>query len=91
MNSILVSTTDHGVGTNEVGPVTGDLTITTTIRDGKTDVTVAYVGAEDTYHVKGSPLDGEVSCAAVVEHLLSDHGTSASGNPKPGTLETFPQ
>ncbi|WP_422070632.1 HNH endonuclease family protein [Streptomyces orinoci] len=45
-----------GVMTDEVGVITGDLTVTTTTRpDGRADITVEYTGAEERYVMTGSP------------------------------------
>lgn len=46
-----------GAMTDEVGVITGDLTITTTARpDGLADIAVEYTGAEETYTLTGSPV-----------------------------------
>ncbi|ARZ66072.1 hypothetical protein SMD11_0406 [Streptomyces albireticuli] len=46
-----------GVMTDDVGVVTGDLTIVTTSRDGRdAEVTVQYTGAEEWYTMTGSPV-----------------------------------
>lgn len=44
-----------GVLTEEVGVVTGDLTVHTTWVDGEASVTVQYTGAADWFTVSGSP------------------------------------
>lgn len=43
--------------TDEVGIVTGELTVVTDIREGQAVVRVGYAGAEETYTVTGGPLD----------------------------------
>lgn len=46
-----------GVMTDDVGVITGDLTIVTTCRgDGRADVLVQYTGAEEWYTLTGSPV-----------------------------------
>ncbi|GGN45812.1 hypothetical protein [Streptomyces fuscichromogenes] len=46
-----------GAMTDEVGVITGDLTITTTARpDGLADIAAEYTGAEETYTLTGSPV-----------------------------------
>ncbi|WP_405148467.1 hypothetical protein OG589_11175 [Sphaerisporangium sp. NBC_01403] len=58
--------------TDEVGIVTGDLTVVTDIREGQAVVQVAYTGAEESYTVTGGPLviaggdDGACVHAAMV-------------------------
>ncbi|MFJ1751288.1 hypothetical protein ACIOJD_34430 [Streptomyces sp. NPDC088116] len=43
--------------TDEVGVITGDLTLTTALRpDGKAEVTVQYTGAAEWYTLTGSPV-----------------------------------
>ncbi|MEU6244659.1 hypothetical protein [Streptomyces sp. NPDC047024] len=45
-----------GAMTDEVGVITGDLTLTTVTRpDGLADIHIAYTGAEETYTLTGSP------------------------------------
>ncbi|MFJ2217782.1 hypothetical protein ACIQVO_36830 [Streptomyces sp. NPDC101062] len=45
-----------GAMTDEVGVITGDLTLTTSARpDGQADVRVQYTGAEEWYTLAGSP------------------------------------
>ncbi|MEV7007762.1 hypothetical protein [Streptosporangium sp. NPDC051022] len=45
-----------GVMTDEVGVVTGDLTIRTEATDDAAHVTVQYVGADEWYTLTGSPI-----------------------------------
>lgn len=46
-----------GAMTDEVGVVTGELTVSTTLRpDGRADVAVQYTGAEEWYVLTGSPV-----------------------------------
>ncbi|MBZ6128748.1 hypothetical protein KVH23_32900 [Streptomyces olivaceus] len=47
-----------GAMTDEVGVVTGDLTVATTVQaDGLAAVTLQYTGAEEWYTLTGSPVD----------------------------------
>ncbi|MFE7456218.1 hypothetical protein ACIOD0_17745 [Kitasatospora albolonga] len=46
-----------GAMTDEVGVVTGELTVSTTLRpDGRAEVAVQYTGAEEWYVLTGSPV-----------------------------------
>ncbi|GAA0819172.1 hypothetical protein ACFQVD_29900 [Streptosporangium amethystogenes subsp. fukuiense] len=45
-----------GVMTDEVGTVTGDLTVVTEVAGGQAAVRVQYTGAEEWYVATGSPL-----------------------------------
>ncbi|WP_285942228.1 hypothetical protein [Actinomadura xylanilytica] len=45
-----------GVMTVEVGVVTGDLTVVTTVRDDKAHIAVQYTGADEWYTLQGSPV-----------------------------------
>ncbi|MGW6566755.1 hypothetical protein [Streptomyces sp. NPDC054975] len=45
-----------GVLTDEVGAVTGDLTVHTTWADGEARVAVQYTGASDWFTMAGSPV-----------------------------------
>jgi hypothetical protein len=56
MRSTIMSTTG-GVMTKEVGAVTGELEVVTRYRVEDIEVTVRYVGAEEWYTVKGSPVE----------------------------------
>ncbi|MCX5410165.1 hypothetical protein OHA37_00070 [Streptomyces sp. NBC_00335] len=58
----VVPLTDHvkagpgGVMTDEVGVITGDVSVTTTAGpDGTVDVRIQYTGAEESYTLTGSP------------------------------------
>lgn len=45
-----------GAMTDDVGVITGDLTLATTLRtDGHADITVQYTGADEWYTLTGSP------------------------------------
>ncbi|MFF0506086.1 hypothetical protein ACIQU8_10240 [Streptomyces griseus] len=46
-----------GAMTDEVGVVTGELTVSTTLRpDGRAEIAVQYTGAEEWYVLSGSPV-----------------------------------
>ncbi|MEU0161388.1 hypothetical protein ABZ154_21755 [Streptomyces sp. NPDC006261] len=46
-----------GAMTDEVGVVTGELTVSTTLRpDGRADIALQYTGAEEWYVLTGSPV-----------------------------------
>lgn len=45
-----------GVMTDEVGVVTGDLTVATTVTGEQAEVRVQYTGAEEWYILTGSPI-----------------------------------
>ncbi|MFD7861990.1 hypothetical protein [Streptomyces sp. NPDC057682] len=45
-----------GVLTEEVGPLSGDLTVHTTWADGSAQITVQYTGAADWFTMAGSPV-----------------------------------
>ncbi|MET9378321.1 hypothetical protein ACFYV5_10515 [Streptomyces sp. NPDC003035] len=45
-----------GVLTDEVGPVTGDVTVHTTWAEGEARVAVQYSGASDWFTMSGSPV-----------------------------------
>ncbi|MEU6081581.1 hypothetical protein [Streptomyces sp. NPDC047108] len=68
-----------GVMTEEVGTITGDLTVHTTWLEGEAAVAVQYTGASDWYTVSGSPVpaDNETTGRAVhqraVETVRSGH------------------
>ncbi|GII89721.1 hypothetical protein Ssi03_77110 [Sphaerisporangium siamense] len=62
--------------TDEVGVVTGDLTVATEVRGDQATITVQYTGAEEWYTVTGSPLtvvgcDGPWVHAAVVRAVAA--------------------
>ncbi len=52
-----VTSTTGGVMTKEVGAVTGKLEVLTRQRAESIEVAVRYVGAEEWYTVKGSPIE----------------------------------
>ncbi len=67
-----------GVMTDEVGTVTGDLTLLTELtEDGAVRVLVQYVGAEEWYRVTDSPTS--LPEGATLEQLHADLIRSMSG------------
>ncbi|SFD76229.1 hypothetical protein [Streptomyces aidingensis] len=52
-----VFTGPGGVRTDEMGVVTGDLTVHTTWVGDRADVTVQYTGASDWFTLSGSPVE----------------------------------
>ncbi|MFD5752231.1 hypothetical protein [Streptomyces sp. NPDC127033] len=51
-----VTTGPGGAMTDEVGVITGDLTLTTSTRpDGQADLRIQYTGADEWYTLTGSP------------------------------------
>lgn len=73
-----------GVTTTEVGIIGGDLEAWL---DG-TCVAVAYAGASDVYHVKGTAPEG-VGIDEIVAWLSRDPGVDEDGNPKETDLTDF--
>ncbi|MFG2193290.1 hypothetical protein [Streptomyces sp. NPDC048639] len=73
-----------GVMTDEVGAITGDLTVHTTWLEGEAAVAVQYTGAEDWYTVTGSPihagdeLTGRAVHQKAVETIRSGHAARLS-------------
>jgi hypothetical protein len=45
-----------GALTDEVGVITGELSVHTTWVEGRADITVQYVGSSDWYTLSGSPV-----------------------------------
>lgn len=73
-----------GVETDEVGVISGDVDVATTVSDGSAVVAVAYSGSDERYTVTGSPLQTGLSAAdaheRVVGALQQDPGRDAVGN-----------
>ena len=65
-----ITSTRGGVMTEEVGAVTGDLEVATSVRVGGAEAAVRYVGADEWYTVKGSPIE------------LSNSGSWSSSEPR---------
>lgn len=62
-----IQSTIGGVMTNEVGAITGELEVETTLAGRRLDVKVAYVGACEWYRVRGAPLS--VTTSDDLQHL----------------------
>lgn len=78
------SITTSGIETDDVGVISGDVDVTTIVKDGSAVVTVAYSGADEHYTVTGSPLrtalDALGAHAQVVDALRVNPGRDAVGN-----------
>ncbi|MFI2367764.1 hypothetical protein [Streptomyces sp. NPDC018833] len=77
-----------GVLTEEVGVVTGDLTVHTTWVDGEASVTVQYTGAADWFTVSGSPAPCPSEAAS---RDLHDAVIAAVRGPTTATVPALPQ
>jgi len=83
-----------GVLTDEVGVVTGDLTVHTTWADGEAQVAVQYSGASDWFTMTGSPVpcpsqeDSRALHEATVEAVRT--GAAATVPHGPDTTATAP-
>lgn len=76
--------------TNDVGVVSGELTIETSLGDGGTQVIATYVGSTDRYTVSGSPVASQLSHPEVIAHLTKDRGKGSDGNPQFTDLTDLP-
>jgi hypothetical protein len=91
--SVFASTTG-GVMTREVGAITGDLELATTMEDDRLVARVRYAGADEWYEIEGSPapveatLDPDEAHRLLVEHL-GRPGPVTQGNEEPVSLEGF--
>jgi hypothetical protein len=72
--------------TDEVGAITGALTLSLEPVPGAQSVRVAYEGASDLYTVEGSPVSASLSAEDLVAHLSSDPGLDEFDNPMSSTL-----
>jgi hypothetical protein len=73
--------------TEEVGSVTGDLTVHTTWADGEARVAVQYSGASDWFTMSGSP----VPCATELESReLHEAAVEAVRAGNAATVPSFP-
>ncbi len=79
--------------TREVGAITGDLELETTIEGDRLFARVRYAGANEWYEVAGSPAPFEGSDPDRVHDLLALHlgrpGPIRHGNEEPLSLEGF--
>lgn len=79
----IVSTVKAGPGgamTDEVGVITGDLTIATRLlADGRAHIAIQYTDADEWYTLTGSPVPAPQSLAALHEEVLEwvRHGDGA--------------
>ncbi|MFF8955518.1 hypothetical protein [Streptomyces sp. NPDC014894] len=77
-----------GVLTEEVGPLTGDLSVHTTWADGEARIAVQYSGASDWFTLSGSPIpcateeDSRALHQAVVEAVEQGGGASVPAVPR---------
>jgi hypothetical protein len=73
-----------GVDTVECGAVSGELVVTTTVRDGRAVTTVSYAGSPDVYTVTGSggetTLDEDSLAERVSAHLGRTFPQLPNGN-----------
>jgi hypothetical protein len=94
LRSIFASTAG-GVMTDEVGAVTGDLEVSTSLAGDDLRVFVRYAGAEEWYTVSGSPLRAQAGTShaglhqRVVERLTMP-GAVADGNEEATSLRDPP-
>ncbi|MFE5614258.1 hypothetical protein [Streptomyces sp. NPDC056470] len=78
-----------GVLTEEVGAVTGDLTVHTTWADGEARVAVQYTGASDWFTMSGSPVPCSSEAEsrdlheAAVEAVRAGHEATVPALPHP--------
>lgn len=73
-----------GAMTVEVGVITGDLTVTTANLGTQAEITIQYTGADEWYHLQGSPApvpNGGLAALhhAVVAVIRSGGATGISG------------
>ncbi|MFE0178890.1 hypothetical protein ACFWZ2_41955 [Streptomyces sp. NPDC059002] len=74
-----------GAMTDEVGVITGELTVATTLRpDGRAAIAIQYTGADEWYTLTGSPvLLSPAGLNALHHHILDRirHGDAAQATP----------
>ncbi|MFD7922856.1 hypothetical protein ACFV3R_27000 [Streptomyces sp. NPDC059740] len=68
-----------GVATQEVGTITGDLTVHTTWYDGQADVAVQYTGALDWFTMGGSPVPAQSEAHSRAVHQAAVEAIRAGG------------
>ncbi|MFF3956949.1 hypothetical protein ACFYY1_27580 [Streptomyces sp. NPDC001890] len=77
-----------GVLTDEVGVLSGDLTVHTTWADDSAQVTVQYSGAIDWYTMSGSPVR---CCSEEDSRRLHDAAVQAVRNGEAATVPVLPR
>lgn len=80
--------------TREVGAITGDLELATTMDDDRLLARVRYAGANEWYEIEGSPARVDAASNPDAAHrLLVEHlgrpGPVKLGNEQPVSLEGF--
>lgn len=77
-----------GLMTDEVGVITGDITVATEIRQGLAHIRVQYTGAEEWYTLTGSPLPATRPPQRTHEAILR---AAAAGLPDGITVDHLPR
>ncbi|WUE50672.1 hypothetical protein OG545_47650 (plasmid) [Streptomyces europaeiscabiei] len=84
----LVDTVKAGPGgamTDDVGIVTGDLTVATTLQPhGRAVITVQYTGADEWYHLTGSPAPLPPPGLTALHHEVLERIRAGGGAQAPG-------
>lgn len=73
--------TSRGIDTVEYGAVSGELSVTTTLVDGRAHITVAYLGAADTYTIVGSGLATDLNEEAAADRVAAWLTRQANNTP----------
>lgn len=85
--------TTGGIDTVEVGVISGEVDVATSVQNGKASVTVAYSGALDVYAVVGSGFPTAKTEAqaheAIMAHLAEEVPRDAAGNAGSVSLQGF--
>ncbi|MER5641249.1 hypothetical protein ABT095_30425 [Kitasatospora sp. NPDC002227] len=68
-----------GVTTEEIGPITGDLTLHTMWIDGEARLTIQYTGSIDWFTVAGSPVPAADEATARNVHQAMVEAAKAGG------------
>ena len=88
-----VRSTAGGVMTKEVGAITGDLDVETTLAGDRVDVRIAYADADDWYSPQGSPLRCKTRDLRHLHQQITQHLTTSGpiehGNERPVDLIGF--
>ncbi len=75
--------TTGGVMTVEAGAITGELEVCTKPGEGRVEVTIRYVGADEWYVVEGSPVEDREGCHERVVETLTTSGRKEGFNEEP--------